>query len=68
LFIIAKGKGKRVESAQLGDMKEHQCDNSVRGWATVETMMRHLMCFRERYLPVTTRSGKKALPVDLVLD
>jgi hypothetical protein len=60
LFIIAKGKTKRAEATQLGNIREHRGDHSVSGWTTAETMRRYLWWLREWYPPVETRSGKKA--------
>jgi hypothetical protein len=68
LFIIAKGKTKRAEATQLGNIKEHRGDHSVNGWTTAETMSRYLWWLRELYPPVRTPFGKKALPIDLILD
>jgi hypothetical protein len=68
LFIIAKGKTKRVESTHLGPISEHRADHSPSGWTTEDTMQRYLTWLRERYPPVRTPDGEKALPIDLILD
>jgi hypothetical protein len=68
LFILAKAKTKRAEAMQLGNIRKHRGDHLVSGWTTAETMRWYLWRLREWYSPVETRSRKKALPIDLILD
>jgi hypothetical protein len=43
LFILAKGKTKRVESTQFGNLSEHRGDRSPTGCTTAETMRPYLI-------------------------
>jgi hypothetical protein len=63
LYLIAKGKTKRVEISQLGEIGVHQADHSQSGWQTVDTMKRYIA-----WLHQTMRSRGTTGDIHLILD
>jgi hypothetical protein len=63
LYLIAKGKTKRVEISQLGEIGLHKSDHSPSGWQDVETMKHYL-----RWLSRTLEDDDIDGAIHLIMD